>query len=210
MNKQQNPEIARKLIDALIQSVIERGFSLGIDEIALRAGVNSTSAYSLFTSRSGLAVAALERVGSEVRKNLKTAMERPDSGGIFGDSSLSRIVDRLVEHLSDHDNPIGFITSCLVSYPDPKTKIHAAAMKEHAGIVGWLANIFRTIHVMPYPENTANALMAVIHGTSVNVLGGVPHTQDSSVQTRLLLWHILLACMKEKTATSSTPKSKGK
>ena len=206
MSKNRNPEIPRKLIDAMIQTVLERGFGPGIDDITERAGVSKMSAYAQFTSRTGLTVAALEQVGNAVRKNLKAAMNRPDDGGIFGDSSLTRVADCLVEHLTDRDNPIGFITSCLVGHPGQGSRIRAAAVKEHEGITGWLENYFRTVHVMPYPENTANAVMALIHGTFVSMLGGEPAPSSTNIQANLLLRYILLACMKEKTPVPHTPK----
>lgn len=161
------------------------------------------------TRRTGLTVAALERVGSETRKNLGAALHRPDIKGSIFDCDTNRIVDCLVEQLTDRKNPIGFITICLVSHPDPGSKIHAAAMKEHAAITGWLENYFTTRHAMPRPQKAANALMALLHGTYAIVLGIGIDAWESIGDTGSLLRYILTACSKEKTAVARSPERKG-
>ena len=79
MSNKQNPEIPQKLIDAIIRTVIEQGFSPGIDAVAERAGVSKTIALAQYPTRTGLTVAALERVGRETIKNLEAAITGPTS-----------------------------------------------------------------------------------------------------------------------------------
>lgn len=135
MNKQ-DPEISRKLIDAHIRTVIEQGFSPGMDAISERAGVSKALACAQFPTRTGLGVAALERVGSEMRRNLEVAVNQSDTGRSPFDCDTNRLVECLARQVTDRDNPAGFITICLLGHPEPSSRIRAAAMKEHAAVVG--------------------------------------------------------------------------
>ncbi|MFZ4778264.1 MAG: TetR/AcrR family transcriptional regulator, partial [Terrimicrobiaceae bacterium] len=161
MSKKQNPEIPQKLIDALIRTVIEQGFSPGIDAITERACVSKMTAYAQFTSRTGLTVAALERVGREVRKGLEQATRQ---SGCESSRDFRRVTDCLVQQLTDRDNPLAFITSCLLGHPDPRSRIHAAARKEHAAIADWLESYCKSSRTLN-PQKAANAAIALIHGT---------------------------------------------
>ncbi len=129
MSRTHNPEIPQKLIDALIRTVIEQGFGPGIDAITERAGVSKMSAYAHFTTRPDMTVAALQRVGTRARKALDAAANKP---GFEASCDLGAVTESLIEQLTDHDNPLAFITSCLLGHPDPRSKIHAAAMNEGA------------------------------------------------------------------------------
>ncbi len=192
MSKKQNPEIPQKLLDSLIRTVVEQGFSPSIDVISKRAGVCKMSAYAQFTSRTGMTIAALERVGSQVRKKLEVAVREPGPGRLGGDIGYSEVFDSLIKQLTDRENPIGFITSCLLGHPDPRTKIHIAAMREHAEIEAWLEGMFRKMEV-PEPDKSASSVMAVLHGTYANVLARGIDGWKSIMETEILLLTILVA-----------------
>lgn len=195
MSKKQNPEIPQKLIDALIRTVIEQGFAPGIDAITERAGVSKMTAYTQFTSRPGMTVAALERVGREARKTLEVAMRQPGSGS---PGDFSAVTDCLVQQLTDHDNPLAFITSCLLGHPDPRSKIHVAARKEHAAIADLLVAHFKNLRLL-HPHKVANNVMAVIHGAYANVLAAGIDAWKVIVETDALLTTILTVAAREKT-----------
>lgn len=196
MSKKPDPEIPQKLIDALIRTVIEQGFAPGIDAITERAGVSKMSAYAHFTTRPGMTVAALERVGAETRKAMEAAMRQP--GTAPGEFDPTAVTDCLVQQLTDHENPLAFITSCLLGYPDPRSKIHVAATKEHAAITRWLENCFKNFRV-PHPHQAANDVMAVIHGTYANVLAAGIDAWKVIAGTDVLLGTILAAAVKQKS-----------
>ena len=208
MSRTQNPEIPRKLIDALIRTVIEQGFSPGIDDVAERAGVSKTIALAQYPTRTGLTVAALERVGRETIKNLEAAINRPDIPGSPFDCDINRVVDCLAGQLTDRGNPAGFITMCLAGHPDPRSKARAAAMKEHAAVTRWLENFFRIRRAMPRPDKAANALMALVHGTYAVLLGSGIDAWKPIAETATLMRYILAACWREKTAVPYVPKRK--
>ena len=195
MSRTQNPEIPRKLIDALIRTVIEQGFSPGIDAITERADVSKMSAYAHFTTRPDMTIAALERVGREARKAIDAATNKPGSGapGDFG-----AVTDLLLQQLTDRDNPLAFITSCLLGHPDPRSKIHAAARKEHAAIADRLESHFRSSGI-PHPQKAAAAVMAVLHGAYANVLAAGIDAWKVIAETDALLATILASAAEEKT-----------
>jgi AcrR family transcriptional regulator len=193
MSKQQNPELPRKLIDALIRTVIEQGFAPGIDAITERAGVSKMSAYAHFTTRPGMTVAALERVGREARKSLEAAVRHP---GNQCPGDFNGIPECLVRQLTDHDNPLAFITCCLLGHPDPRSKIHVAARKEHAAISDWLQSHFKSTSMLS-PQKVANAVMAVIHGAYANVLAAGIDAWKVVVETDVLLTGILAAAVED-------------
>lgn len=194
MSRTQNPEIPQKLIDALIRTVIEQGFAPGIDAITERAGVSKMSAYAHFTTRPGMTVAALERVGSETRKTLQTSIRQP---GVAHPDDIPDVIDCLLKQLTDHDNPVAFITSCLLGHPDPRSKIHTAARKEHAAISDCLAELFRSLRII-HPQKAANDVMAVLQGAYANVLAAGIDAWKVIVETDVLLTAILTAAAKEK------------
>ncbi len=150
----------------------------------------------------------MERVGGEAKRNLNQALNPPNNGRPLFDSDTNRVVECLARQVTDRDNPAGFITICLLGHPDPGSKIRAAAMKEHAAVVGWLEKHFRTSHIMPRPHKAANALMALVHGTYANVLGSGLEAWRSIVETGPLMTDVIIACMKEKTAVPHFPARK--
>ena len=195
MSRTQNPEIPQKLIDALIRTVIEHGFSPGIDAITERAGVSKMTAYAHFITRPGMTVAALERVGAETRKALEAAARQP-GGTAPGELSLTGVTGCLIQRLTDRDNPLAFITCCLLGHPDPRSKIHIAATKEHSAVTGWLEASFKSSRFL-HPQKAASAVMAALHGACANVLAAGIDAWKVIVETDELLATILAAAVKE-------------
>jgi hypothetical protein len=64
----------------------------------------------------------------------EAAANRPDIEGSITDCDTNRVVECLARQVTDRDNPAGFITLCLMGHPDPRSKVRAAAMKEHAAM----------------------------------------------------------------------------
>ena len=178
MSRKQQPEIPEKLLDALIRTVVEQGFSPSIDAIVHRAGVCKMSAYSKFKSRERMTVMAIERVSSVLVKNLNAALAGPPIHKICTDTGLPEMANCLTRQLTDQDNPIGFITACLLGHPDPRSEINIAASKAHADVVSWLENFF-TAEGMPNPQMMASSVMAMMHGTCASILANQPHASRS-------------------------------
>ena len=178
MSRKQKPEIPEKLLDALIRTVVEQGFSPGIDAIVHRAGVCKMSAYAKFDSRERMTVMAIERVARVLVKNLNASLAGPPLHKICDDTGLPEVANCLIRQLTDQDNPIGFLTACLLGHPDPKSEINIAATKAHAHIVGRLENFF-SAEGMPNPQMVASTVMAMMHGTSASILANHPDASSS-------------------------------
>ena len=196
MSRKQKPEIPEKLLDALIRTVVEQGFSPSIDVIVHRAGVCKMSAYAKFDSRERMTVMAIERVARVLVKNLDAALAGPPIHKICTDTGLPEVANCLARQLTDQDNPIGFLTACLLGHPDPRSEINIAATKAHAHVVSWLENFF-SADGMPNPQTVASTLMAMMHGTSASILANHPDASSSIVGAKSAMAAIFNAAVVE-------------
>ena len=196
MSRKQKPEIPEKLLDALIRTVVEQGFSPGIDAIVHRAGVCKMSAYAKFDSRERMTVMAVERVARVLVKNLDAALAGPPLHKICDDTGLPEVANCLARQLTDLDNPIGFITACLLGHPDPRSEINIAATKAHAHVVSWLENFFSAEGV-PSPQMVASTVMAMMHGTCASILANHPDASSSIIGAKSVMAAIFNAAVVE-------------
>ena len=196
MSRKQQPEIPEKLLDALIRTVVEQGFSPGIDAIVHRAGICKMSAYAKFDSRERMTVMAIERVASVLVKNLDAALAGPPIHKICTDTGLPEVAECLVRQLTDLDNPIGFITACLMGHPDPRSDINVAATKAHSLVVRWLENFF-TADGLPDPQGLASAVMTLMHGTCASILASRMDAWRSLLGARTIMTTLVDAAIIE-------------
>lgn len=167
MSKKTEPETKDKLLDSLIDTIVHEGFTTGIDDIVAASGICKMTAYAHFQSRTGMTVAALERVGNGARLRLGDVAASIGEDRQITLAQSAPFFRCFYDLWTDPVNPLGFITMCLTGSPDPLSPIHKAAVKETDALSRRVAGIIKDRLGWFKPKLAADRMVSSCHGAFV-------------------------------------------
>lgn len=114
MARPRSEEARRKVLDATVEIVVERGVgSLTIDELVTRSGVAKTTIYRHWADRSALLI--------DAARNTFEHVNTPDTGTLRGD--LGAFFEHMVR--ADMTGPTGRLMPCLIEASHRDAEIEA-------------------------------------------------------------------------------------